>query len=122
MIDDVRDLLGMQPRVYRMTDGAHSGNAVIEFEMAVAVPGDRADTVAVGYPECAKRVCELCGTRFGIAIGVAVDRAFDGARNDLDIAVEPGRVLDDRAEHQWGIHHQAAHWLSLFGSGNVNGL
>ena len=44
-----------------------------------------------------------------VAIGVAVDRPFDRARDDLGVAVILGGVVDELLDQQWAILHQAEH-------------
>ncbi len=48
----------------------------------------------------------------GVAIGVAMDRALDRARNDLGVAVTPIGVPDQRRDHQRPAHHQTEHRYS----------
>ena len=47
VVDDVDDLLREEPRVHRVQHGAHARDAVEELQVAIAVPGERADPVAV---------------------------------------------------------------------------
>ena len=117
--DDVGDLIGVQARVDGVADRADARDAVVDLQMAVGVPGQRADPLAVAHAQPAQRVRELGRALAGSAIRRAVDRPLDAARDDLHVAVEAGRVLDDRAHQQWGLHHRAAHRLvySVKGTG-----
>ena len=46
MVGDIGHVLGRQPRVDRVQYRADAGDAEIELEMAVGVPGDGADPVS----------------------------------------------------------------------------
>jgi hypothetical protein len=50
VVGDVDDLVGMQARVERVQHRAQSRDRVVELEVAVAVPGERRDAVAVARP------------------------------------------------------------------------
>ena len=109
VVDDVDDLLGEEPRVDGVADRAHAGDAVIELEMAVAVPGQGADAVARLDAEGEQGFGHLLRPGSGIAIGVAVDIALDPPRHDLGVAVVQGGVLDELLDQQRAVLHQAEH-------------
>ena len=109
VIDDVRNLRRVQPRIDRMAHGADPADAVVALEVPVAVPGDRRDADAFNDPQRAQRVREPRRPRLGVPIGVAVNRPFDRARDDLAAAIEARRVFEDRTDVQGDVHHQAAH-------------
>ena len=79
VVDDVDDLLGEEPRVVRVADRAHAGDAVVELEVTVAIPGQRTDPVADLDAEVEQGLGDLLRALVRIAIGVKVDRAFHGA-------------------------------------------
>ena len=87
MVDDVDDLLVEQPRVDRVTDSTDARDAVIQLEMAEGVPSQSADPVAGLDPEPQQRASEPLRAALGLGIGVAVDRSFDGARDDFGVAM-----------------------------------
>ena len=113
VIDDVDDLLGKEARVDRVADRAHAGNAVVQLEVAVAVPGQRADAVADLDAQREQRLGDLLRARVGVAIGVAMDRAFDGAGDDLGVAVVEGGMLDELRNQKRAVLHEAEHRASL---------
>src|SRR5579885_2833224 len=68
MIDDVDDLLGEEARIDGMADRAHAGDAIIDLEMAKAVPGKRADAVRLLDAQPNERIGELPRAGMGVAI------------------------------------------------------
>ena len=113
VVHDVDDLLGKEPRIDRVADRTHAGDAVVEFEVAVAVPGQRADAVAGLDAEREQRLGHLLRALVGVAVGVAVDRPFDGAGDDLGIAVVEGGMLDELRNQKRAVLHEAEHRASL---------
>jgi hypothetical protein len=109
VVHDVDQLVVEQPRIDRVDHGAHPGHRVVELEMPVAVPRQRAHTVAVADAAPPQGVGELACARVGIAVRVAVDRALDRPRDDLGVAMTAVGVADDRGDHQGPAHHQALH-------------
>ena len=79
MVDDVGDLLVEQPRVDGVADRAHAGDGVVELEVAIAVPGQRADPVAWRDAQPLEHPGEPAGTPLRLAVGVAVPRPFSTA-------------------------------------------
>ena len=112
VVDDVDDLLGEEAGVHRVQHGAHAGDAVEELLVAVAVPGQRADPVAVFDAEPGHEVGDAPRAPLAFGIAVAVDRAFDGARDHLAVAVILRRVANQRRDHQRDLLHQAVHGSS----------
>ena len=62
--------------------------------MAVGVPGNCADPLAMLHPKPTKRLREFLGANFCCTPIIAMDRAFQRARDDLCIAVPFGSVAD----------------------------
>ena len=112
MIDDVSDLIGKQPRIDGVDHRAHAGHRVVELEVAIAVPRQRADAIARLHAKTRQSAGEAACTDVGGAIRVAMDRALDGARHDLGVAVVAIRVAEQRRDHQRLIHHQTEHDFS----------
>ncbi len=69
VVDDVDDLLVEQPRVDRVADSPDAGDAVIQLEMAVGVPGERADPV--GRPDAEPQQGPRQPPRAALGLGVA---------------------------------------------------
>ena len=61
VVGDVGDVLGRQARVERVQHRADAGDAEIELEVAVGVPGDGADAVAELDAQTLQRLGELLG-------------------------------------------------------------
>jgi hypothetical protein len=59
VIDDVDDLIDEQAGIYGVANCAHARNAIIEFEMAVAVPGQGGDAIARLDAQCDQGIRQL---------------------------------------------------------------
>ena len=94
--DDVDELLEEKPGIDRVNDRFDAGYAVVELEVAVAVPGERSDALARDDAQALERARELPRPAVRIAVGVAVDRSFDRPRHDLGVAMAAVRVADER--------------------------
>ena len=109
MVGDVGHMLGRQARVQRVQHGADAGDAEIELEMPVGVPGDGADPVAELDAQPLQRFGQLLGALVRVLVAVAVDRPLDGARHDLDVGIGGGRIVDDLRDQQRTVLHQTLH-------------
>ena len=112
MVGDIGDVLGRQPRVERVQHRADAGNAEIELEMAIGVPGDGADPVAELDAQPLQRLGQLLGALARVPVAVAVDRPLDRARHDLDVGIVGGGEVDDLRNQQRTVLHQAEHGVS----------
>ena len=63
VMHDVLDLVGKEPRIDRVQNASRAGHAIIEFQMALAVPGEGRDAVAAARPERVERVRDSFGAR-----------------------------------------------------------
>ena len=63
VMHDVLDLVGKEPRIDRVQDASRAGHAIVEFEMAPAVPGERRDAVSGARPERVERIRDPLGAR-----------------------------------------------------------
>ncbi len=77
MVGDIGDLLRMQARIDRMQHGAGTGHGVVGFHMAVAIPRQRGDAVAHLDAHALQGMGQLAGALAAIAVGIAVQVAFD---------------------------------------------
>ena len=59
VVRDVAEVVGMQAQVERVEDGAHRRARRGRLEVAVVVPAERADAVALLHAEPRERVREL---------------------------------------------------------------
>ena len=112
MVGDIGDMLGRQPRIDGVQYRADAGDAEIELEMAVGVPGDGADPVAELDAQVLERLGHLLGALLRIAITVAMNRPFDCPGHDLDLGVGGGREVDDLRNQQRAVLHQSQHGVS----------
>ena len=110
VVHDVGDLIGEQAGIDGVTDGADPGDAVVQLEMPVVVPGERGDALALPDAEpVPKRSGQLLGALAERGIGGAVRRRIRRAGHHLDCAVARRRVVQNRRDQKRPIHHQAAH-------------
>ena len=96
MVDDVLELMLEQSRIDGMDDRLHAGYRVIELEVTVAIPGERSDPGSGRDAQPRQCAGEPARARVRVAIRIAMDRTFDGARHDLGVAVIAVRVPDQR--------------------------
>ena len=92
--DDEAHLLGKQPRIDRVQDGAAAGDAEIEFQMSVVVPGKGGDPVALSHAQPAQRIGHAPGARRYRAPAAAVYRSLDRAGDDLCVRVVALRIIE----------------------------
>ena len=123
MVDRVDDLFVEQARVGGVEDGADAGDGVEEFEMAVGIPGEAGDAVAVFDAEAQKRVGGLGRAAEGAGVIVTPDWLVDEARDELAAGVGRGREFQDVDDLQRRRLHQAgghAGSLGFFGEGRAS--
>ncbi len=116
VVDDVDELFGEQPDVERMKDGAHGAAREICFEMLLAVPAKRRDTVAETHAELGQCVGEL--SRSISHRREARDAVFAFVdRDDSAIPVDASSVLEDgRNQKRAVLHGTLKHPVSPVGS------
>ena len=98
VIDDPADLIRMQTRIERVQDTTGAADAKVKFQMAVAVPGQGCHPVTELQLQAIKRIGHLARTRCHFLVGVAVDVAFNPARDDFTFAVVALGKLDERRD------------------------
>jgi hypothetical protein len=94
VVDDVGDLLGEQPRIDGVADGADAGDGVVQLEVAVAVPRQRCDAVAGFHAEIPQGVGETQDALVGVGIAVAVQAVLDRDGNDVGGGMHVGGIVD----------------------------
>ncbi|MNT31096.1 hypothetical protein D3C72_1669190 [compost metagenome] len=105
VIDDIGDLFREQPGIDGVADGAHAGDAVVDLQVAIAVPRQRADSFTLLHAQRAERLGHLAGPQLAVAVGVAVEVALGPPRDDFCAGVIPRSVLDDGGNEQRRAHH-----------------
>jgi hypothetical protein len=116
VVDDEDELVLEQARVDGVAHHPGPGDAVVQLEVAVVVPGQGADAVTHGQAAAFKGVGELPSPGEGLPVGVPVAGVVDGEGDDLLVAVQPVGVAGDLADEQRTVHHQAVH-----GAGGASG-
>ena len=81
-----------------------------DLDMAIAVPCHRRDHVSQANAEMlGNRTRQHPGAAIEIAIGIAMNRAFNGAGNDFARSMPACGVIKDRVHQQRPILHQTTH-------------
>ena len=114
VVGDVGDMFGREARIERVQHGADAGDAEIELEVAIGVPGDGADPVSELDAQSLERLSQLLGTLGRIPVAVAMDRALDRAGDDLDVGIVARREIDHLGDQQRTVLHQAKHVVPSF--------
>jgi len=117
MVDHPCDLLRKQPRVDRVHHGTATRNRVAQLHMPIAVPGQRADPIALIDAEASDRRSQLPRPACQFAPAVAMKAvvalcAFNASRHDLGVAMTRFRVSEQAADQQRLFHHLAFHCLT----------
>ncbi|MOA16635.1 hypothetical protein D3C78_1368570 [compost metagenome] len=113
--DDPGDLIGVQTRIDGVQHPARAAHAEIHLHVAVAIPGQAGHALALRQTHGIDGIGQLLGAGRQVAVGVAVEIAFDAARNDLCIAVVAGCKIDQRRNQQRLALHQSQHEKCSFG-------
>ena len=113
MIDDVGDVVRVQARVDGVADRLHPRRGVVDLQMAIAVPGQRADAVAGADAQLLQHPDQSAGTRFDIAPGIAMGGVLVRAGHHLAGSMMARGMGQDRGNHQPMRLHQAEHGRRL---------
>ena len=109
VVDDVADLLGKQPRVDGVRDRAHAGHGVIQFQMAVRVPGQRRDALAGLHAQTGQGIGQALGAMVHLAPAGAIHLGVGNVRDDFHLAMVRGRMLYQLRDQQILLLHQTQH-------------
>ena len=96
VIEDIDQLLLEQSRVDRVAHRAYARDAVIKLEMAIAVPRQGGDPVALVDAQGLQHVGQLLDPGVAITPGIAVCRPLSGQRDDFHVPVAALCVLNHR--------------------------
>ncbi len=105
VVDDVGDLLGEQARVDGMAYRSRARYAVVDLQVTIAIPGQRADTVARLHAQRGDGLGQLARAQLAVAVGITVQIAFGPSRDDFRAAIVACGVLDDGGNEQGFAHH-----------------
>src|SRR5207237_3527597 len=97
--------------VDRVADCSDARDRVIEFEVAKSIPGESADSVAASDPHPLQCASQLLGPAFRLVVGIAVDSALDGSRDDFRFGMIDSRMLEYRRDQERTLRHQTPHRL-----------
>jgi len=87
VFNDVANLILKQTRVDGVAHQARARYAVIQLQVTIAVPGQGSDAVAMLQTHFFQRIGQLLAALGQIGIGVPVNVAFNGLRDDLSVCV-----------------------------------
>jgi len=111
VVGDPHHLVGVQSRIERVQHHARPRCSVVKLHVAVAVPGQCRDAVAEAHAQRSDRVGHAARTPGQVAVRIAVDVAFDAARDDFPFAVVTLGVHEQVRDQQWLLLHQSVHGL-----------
>ncbi len=109
VIDDPDDLLGEQPRIDGVINGADAENAVPAFQVPPGVPGQRRHPVAVVHAVAFEPLRHPQAPGADLAVIRGMDRSLDRAGNHRPLAMIDRGVIDDAMAQQRPILHQSEH-------------
>ena len=109
VVDDPDDLLGKQPRIDGVIDGADAHDAVPGLEMPPGVPGQRRHPVAELDAVLAEPLRHPQRPLAQVGVIRGVERAFDRAGDDLPLGIIGRGVVEDAVAQQRPVLHQPEH-------------
>jgi hypothetical protein len=109
MVRDPGDLVRVQPRVDGVQHTPRAARAKVDFQVTVAVPGERRHPVGEQQVHAIERVGDLARALGDVTPGVAVDVALHSPGHYLGVAVVALGVVDQRRNQQRLVLHQAEH-------------
>ena len=117
VVRDVGDVARVEAQVQRVQHEAAARDAEIGLEVLVVVPAERRDAVAGLEAELLQPDGELLRPPGHVPIRVAMEALVREPADDLLVAEERLRPLQERRERELVIHHQAVHpsrasWVS----------
>ena len=115
VLGDVADVAVVQPQVQRVEDEAAARDPEVRLHVLVVVPAERRNAISRLEPEIGQRHCELFRAARHVRIRVAVEALVGQPRDDLFVAEEPFRALQQVRKRQLEVHHQAVHGSSFVG-------
>jgi hypothetical protein len=113
VIDNPGNLIGKQAWIDRVIDRAETKNAVPNFQVTPRIPREGRYAVAEFDAVFLQPLRHLERTGANFRIIGRMDRPFDGARDDLTLAMVCGGMVNDAMAQQRPILHQAEHGIPL---------
>lgn len=109
VVEDPGDLVGLQPGIDGVADGAAAGRGIEDFQVPVGAVGEGCYPVTGAHSQRPESARKLPCPHRGSLVAAAVDGLVGCAGNHLAIAVHPRRVLQQAGEQQRPVHHQSLH-------------
>jgi hypothetical protein len=110
MVDDVVELVGKEPGVEGVHDGTKAHQPVPDFEVTMGIPGHGGHDLAFAEAQTrAGGAGKAPGPAVEIAIGIAVDRSFNRAGDDLSFAMPSTGMVENGVNQQRPVLHQSVH-------------
>ncbi len=109
VVHDVTQLLGKQARIDRVQHEPRAGDAIVDFEMAIGVPGERRDAVARVQAKALQRMGEPPGARGDVAVTGAIDDPVGIARDDFAVGVETLDIFENSGNQKRTVLHKPEH-------------
>ena len=106
VFDHVADLIGEEPDVGGVQDRTDRWDRIVQFQVAMGVPRKARHAVAGFDAHSSQRICQLRDACAEIAIRVT-EHARAIARNDFAFGVIADGMIEDSADRERDIHHQA---------------
>ena len=94
VVHDVDELVVEEPRVDGMDDRSAPRHGIVKLEVAIAIPGERGYPVFRFDTQSGERACQAPCTQVRVAIGIAMNRPFEGSRYDFAVAMAAIRVTN----------------------------
>ena len=107
MVDDVSNVVRMQPQIQRMQHPARARDAEVGFQMRIVVPHQRRHAIAFFHAELLQRRTQRTRPPVKIRIPMTMQRSIWQARHDLGRAIQAARTCQHVRQRQREIHHGA---------------
>ena len=108
VVDDVFELLMRQADIQGVDDGAGAGDAEVEFQMLIIVPGEGTHAVARLDAQCLQGIAQALHPPVQISIAVFMPAAVGQPGFDRLPRAHAIGMLDDCIQRQGILHHQTA--------------
>lgn len=108
------DLLRKKTGIDGMGNGPHTGDRVVQLEMAITIPRQGANSITGLNTELGQGIRGFLRTQVRVGIGVAVQGTFVRAGNDLGIAMIALGMFQQGRDDQRQRHHLTVHSVLAF--------
>jgi hypothetical protein len=109
VVDDERELVGMEAQVERVEDATGQWNAEVRFQVLIVVPTKSRDTVSWPDAKPLKRRSEASRANGEVRIGMTMYRFVRAASDDRAAREDALRTAEDRRQGKREVHRQTIH-------------